>query len=548
MRAAIYARYSSDSQRAASIEDQVRLCRERSEREGWTLYRTYSDAAVSGASMLRPGIQALIADAREGRFDVVVAEALDRISRDQEDVAGFFKRLTHAGVAIVTLAEGEIGHLHIGLKGTMNALFLKDLADKTRRGLRGRVEDGKSGGGNSYGYDVVHSLAGDGSLVRGERRVKADEAAIVERIFRDYVGGKSPRAIAFALNEEGVAGPRGSGWGASTIHGNKHRGTGILNNELYVGQLVWNRLRYSKDPDTGKRLSRLNPTESWIIRDVPELRIIDQDLWDRAKQRQTEHSVATQDDDGQRLNRAHRPRTLLSGLLKCGSCGGSYSKISQDHFGCITARNKGTCKNRLNIRRDRLEAQILDGLGTKLMDPELFKVFAEEFHREVNRLRIEAGAHITAAKDELQQISRKTAKLVNAISEGAPAKALAAELQRLESREEELERLLAEQASPPPPLIHPAVADIYRRKVADLQSSLNDPELAREAFEIIRSLIEAIILTPEAGELQIELRGELASILALCSDSKKPAGFETERALQVSLVAGTGFEPVTFRL
>ena len=202
----------------------------------------------------------------------------------------------------------------------------------------------------------------------------------------------------------------------------------------------------------------------------------------------------------------------------------------------------------MNIRRDRLEAQILDGLATKLMDPELFKVFAEEFHREVNRLRIEAYAHVIAAKDELQQISRKTAKLVNAISEGAPAKALAVELQRLESREEELERLLAEQASPPPPLIHPAVADIYRRKVADLQSSLNDPALAPEAFEIIRSLIEAIILTPEAGELQIELRGELASILSLCSDSKKPAGRETERALQVSLVAGTGFEPVTLRL
>jgi site-specific DNA recombinase len=69
-------------------------------------------------------------DALNGRFDVVLAEALDRFSRDQEDTAGLFKRLTFAGVNIVTLAEGDITHLHVGLKGTMNALFLKDLADK----------------------------------------------------------------------------------------------------------------------------------------------------------------------------------------------------------------------------------------------------------------------------------------------------------------------------------------------------------------------------------------------------------------------------------
>lgn len=79
-------------------------------------------------------------DAVAGKFEIILAEAMDRLSRDQADIAAVFKRLRFAGVAIVTLSEGEIGDLHIGLKGTMNALFLKDLADKTRRGLRGRVE------------------------------------------------------------------------------------------------------------------------------------------------------------------------------------------------------------------------------------------------------------------------------------------------------------------------------------------------------------------------------------------------------------------------
>ena len=133
----------------------------------------------------------------------------------------------------------------------MGALYLKDLADKTRRGLRGRVEAGKSGGGNSYGYDVVRGLGADGLPLTGERRINAREAAIVRRIFEEYAAGVSPRAIAKRLNAEGVLGPSGKAWGPSTIHGNRQRGSGILNNELYIGRLVWNRLRYVKDPEGG---------------------------------------------------------------------------------------------------------------------------------------------------------------------------------------------------------------------------------------------------------------------------------------------------------
>ena len=187
-RVALYARYSSDQQREASIEDQLRLCRIYAEKQGWVVAGTYQDRAVSGASLIRPGIQALLADALRGRFEVVLAEALDRISRDQEDVAGVFKRMAFAGVKIITLSEGEITHLHVGLKGTMNALFLKDLADKTRRGLRGRIEAGKAGGGLCYGYDVVKRSDAAGEPVRGERRINEAEAKIVRRIFREFAG------------------------------------------------------------------------------------------------------------------------------------------------------------------------------------------------------------------------------------------------------------------------------------------------------------------------------------------------------------------------
>jgi site-specific DNA recombinase len=178
MKVAIYARYSSENQRDASIADQFRICREFAQHQGWHIAAEYSDHAVSGATIMRPGFQVMMREAFQKKVDIVMAEALDRFSRDQEDTAGLFKRLTFAGVNIVTLAEGDITHLHIGLKGTMNALFLKELAEKTRRGLRGRIELGKAGGGVSFGYRIVRRLE-NGIVSTGEREIVPDEAAIV---------------------------------------------------------------------------------------------------------------------------------------------------------------------------------------------------------------------------------------------------------------------------------------------------------------------------------------------------------------------------------
>ena len=253
---------------------------------------------------------------------------------------------------IITLSEGEVTHLHVGLKGTMNALFLKDLADKTRRGLRGRVELGKSGGGNSYGYDVVKQFRENGEPIRGDRVINPAEAEMIRRIFRGYVIGKSAKRIAAELNKEGIAAPSGGDWGFSTINGNAKRGNAILNNEMYIGRIVWNRQRFVKDPDTGKRQARPNPAAEWIVQDVPELRIVDDELWTAAKARQA--NVKTKrGEDGREVQSSfrdrRRPRYIFSGLIKCACCGGGYAMISADLIGCSTARNKGTCENRRSI-------------------------------------------------------------------------------------------------------------------------------------------------------------------------------------------------------
>ena len=320
--AVLYARYSSDLQSAASTDDQLRMCKERAAKEGWPVVDSYVDQAISGASLIRPGIQKLLRDATAGKFTIVLTEALDRLSRDQEDMAHIYKQMRFRGVRIVTLADGDVNPLHIGLKGTMGALFLNDLADKTRRGQRGRVEVGKSAGGNSYGYDVVKTIGENGEPVRGERRINPQQAAIVRRIFLEYAQGLSPRAIAKQLNQEGVPGPRGKGWAPSTINGNRQRGNGILNNERYIGKPVWNRQRFIKNPDTGRRIPRPNPEDQLVRRERPEHRIIDQELWDRVKARQAELDSSRGGKGSQGYWDRRRPRYLLTGLMTCGVCGG----------------------------------------------------------------------------------------------------------------------------------------------------------------------------------------------------------------------------------
>jgi DNA invertase Pin-like site-specific DNA recombinase len=223
MKVALYARYSSDIQRDTSIPDQLRLCRVFVERQGWMVTQEYTDPKITGATLLlRPGIQRLMQDAMNHRIDALVAESLDRFSRDQEDTAALYKRLKFLGVSFVTIAEGEINELHVGFKGTMNALYLKDLAAKTRRGMRGRVEAGKSGGGVSYGYRAVRSVD---AAKQGEREIDEREAEVVFRSFeamRTGVRRSMSRSASIVRVFPGRRAGRG-GRAPSTATGNEGR-------------------------------------------------------------------------------------------------------------------------------------------------------------------------------------------------------------------------------------------------------------------------------------------------------------------------------------
>ena len=545
-RAVIYARYSSNLQTDASIEDQVRLAMRLINEQNMELTQTYADHGISGASLLRPGYQQLLTDARAGMFEVVVAESIDRLSRDQEHIAAFHKTMNFAGVSVITTSEGAINELHIGLKGTMSALYLKDLADKTRRGLEGRVRKGKSGGGLCYGYRVDHKRYEDGSIARGDRRIDETEAQTIRRIFEEYNAGQSPKSIAHRLNREGIPGPNGGKWGPSTIYGNWRRGTGILNNELYAGRIVWNRQRYIKDPSSGKRQARLNPEHKWVTEEVPSLQIVDHVLWKlvRDKQLSTRRLIK---GNSNRTEMARRPKYLLSGLLKCGACGGGFSKVSKHHYGCSTARNKATCDNLLVIRRDTVEMLVLVGLKEHLMQPAAYQAFVDEFTHEYNAKANQSEALKVKLKADLQRTKSEIQKLIEAIKAGVPGEALKNEMQSLQDRQKKIEEDLSV-APLPAPRLHPNLATIYKEKIANLVQALNNPNTLIEANTAIRQLIERVQLIPVNGELKIELYGELAALLKLGTEPKDEHPQAESEGVQITLVAGVGFEPTTFRL
>ena len=150
---------------------------------------------------------------------------------------------------------------------------LKNLANRTRRGLRGRIEAGKSGGGNSYGYDVVRTIGDNGEPVRGERRINPQQAAIVKRIFSGYARAISPRAIAKQLNKEGVPGPSGKASGPSTIHGNWQRGTASSTTSCISTARCGTACASSRTPRPASGSRDSIPKSEWVTHEVPDLRL-----------------------------------------------------------------------------------------------------------------------------------------------------------------------------------------------------------------------------------------------------------------------------------
>lgn len=525
MRAAIYARYSSDRQSDQSAEDQARLCADHLARQGWAESARFLDAAVSGATRDRPGLNALLLRATE--FDVVVAESLDRISRNLEDIAAIYSRLRFAGVRLHTVSEGDISDLHVGLKGTMAAMFLKDLGDKTRRGQAGRVRAGAVPGGLSYGYRKRIEIDARGEPVRGLRSIDAAEAAIIRRIFTAYAAGQSPRAIAAALNAEGIAGPAGGAWRTSTIGGSTARGTGILTNPLYAGQIVFNRQRFIRDPDSRRRVSRANAVGDRITAAAPDLAIIDADLWQAVQLRRA-------DTGKSHPSHQRRPKRLLSGIVKCGVCGGAYVVIGTDSWGCARRRDSNTCTNRATIMTAPLERRVIAAIRRDLLTPEAIAAFEARYQSTRRQIDARQGQQREQITADLATAEAKVQRLVEAIGEGAASFAdVRALLERATATRDAAKAALANWKPADVIRLHPGGAARFRRQIETLSETLGTSseassdaaspattEAREAARQALRNALVEIRATPAASGRGVDL--QLAIALSQALNEKSP--------------------------
>ncbi|TYL74643.1 recombinase family protein [Bradyrhizobium cytisi] len=537
-RATIYARFSTDLQNERSIEDQLSLCRTYAEREGLTVIRTYEDRARSGGSIMgREGLLRMLDHAREESFDVVVVEALDRLSRDMEDLAGIHKRLSFLGIEIRAVHEGVVNTVLVGLRGLVGQLYREDNAHKVRRGLAGRVKQGLAGGGLTYGYAAVAGRS-------GERVILEAEAQVIRRIFQEYVSGRTPREIAHDLNKERVSAPRGRAWNASTINGNRERAAGILQNELYVGRLVWNKVRMVKDPDTGKRLSRPNARSDWQVAEVPHLAIIDSELFRAAQQRKQERSCT-------HPSHQRRPRRMLSGLLRCGSCGSGMATNGRDKSGrvrirCSAATESGMCPDAKTFYLDTVESAVLSGLKTELRAPKVIAEYVRTYLEERKRLTATSNAKRQRLEQQLGQINREIERLVDAIAKGhgdpsvlgPRSTALDAERKRI------IQALQNEPTIPKEVALHPAVLNRYEEQLNRLEDALGKSVATgdAEAAEAIRDLVDTVTVFRDparSGGVAVEIAGRLNALLGEAAYPNRVTG------VWGKVVAGEGLEPPT---
>ncbi len=394
-RCAIYARYSSDLQRESSIEDQIRRCREYAARQGWAIIEAWivADRAISAASVAGRLQQLVNTAKRKDRpFDCLLIDDTSRLARDLSDALRTFKVLEFHGVSVVSVSQGidsSQGNARplLAMHGIMDEQYLTDLAKKVHRGQEGRALNGFTTGGRLYGYNNVPiedptrtGKYGRPAVLGVKLAINPEQAAVVNRIFTMYAEGIGQGTIAIQLNREGIAGPNGP-WSRYTIHE-------MLQNERYRGVFVWGRTAKARNPETGRKVSRPTPESQWRRVEVPEWRIVPEPLWRAVEARRRSAEENFQRIGG--MTRTERGRRyLFSGTLVCGECGGSMviaaggGRRGYVKYGCHTHKHNGMCGNKLMIRQDRLEHQLLAAIEQRLLNPTIVDYVVQRCEEEL---------------------------------------------------------------------------------------------------------------------------------------------------------------------
>ena len=256
MRAVLYARYSTELQREASVEDQFRECERAALNAGLIVVSRYDDKGISGGTAERPGYQAMLTAARAGEFDIIVAEDISRLWRNNAEYGPRSAELSDLGLHLLTCVGDDTRRegwgLMIAIKVAMAEHYRKEISYRTRRGMEGLALAGKSTGSRCYGYKPT------------TWEIEPAEAAIVQRILRS---NESQAAVAAQLNYEGIPAPRGGRWSQSTVGA-------IRANPRYTGAVIWGASTYPRLASNSARKRRVKRSEPLVARHDESRRIV----------------------------------------------------------------------------------------------------------------------------------------------------------------------------------------------------------------------------------------------------------------------------------
>lgn len=510
---AIYARYSTDRQDARSIDDQLRRCRMHATTHGFRVVAEYKDAAISGAHIERADMQKMLVSARAKRgapFRAVLVDDLSRLSRDLGNTWQIvFHDLASANVKVVDVttgmsSDGPGARLTFGAMALVNDTFLQLVRTETHRGLEGRALAGFWTGGRCYGYaTVVEDHPPDPEHPRKRIVIDPVEAAVVIRVFRLFARGTALKKIASMLNEEGLAAPNdggrgnknGNGWGHPTIRA-------MLCNERYLGRFVWNQSKWVQVPGRKSRRRVMRPESEWVKHDYPELAIVAKDLWDEVRARfQRVHPMGRRRPAG-----TGQHVYLVSGLMRCGLCGGSMTIVGRkekngvaySRFGCTSHYSRGAtiCSNGMQVSEKRASRALVDALRAKLDGPDVVERFVAKFKQRTASLRSEVSTAGDDLDRRVRDCERRIANLTEALAKVGWSDALAAKLREEEAQLGKLKverSAAAKEASADSVVVpHPATIAGYLKNLLALLET--DPVRGRE---ILSRFVAPIVMTPK---------------------------------------------------
>ena len=466
---------------------------------------------------------------KDGLIRAVIVEATNRLSRSQADLGQLFREFEFRDTDIETPTGGKVDKVRAGLDGLTGEMQLDAGKIHIRRGMDKVIASGRRPGGKVYGYCKRYRP------VNGLQDIDPPQEAVVLRIFEEFAAGISTRSIAHGLNRDGIPAPRGGTWAGNTINGSRTRQHGILENQQYIGRIVYNKSRKLRDPDTGNRVERPNPANEWKIFEDPALRIISDELWQRAHAR-----LAVLRRARKKAEPIHRRPHMLSGLLRCGVCEGALiihgvGRQGRRRVRCSTARETGTCTNTSSFYIDQIEQTVLRGITYELRHPEALQVYIEEYQNEMARQRRDVGRR----RAKLQK-GEAIERLVATVAAGT----ISSELVKAKSDEltAERDRLKAElyiidRDAPSNVALHPQAVKHFQRTMGELAGAMAAGSGVQHndvVSQNVRALISSVTINP--GEVpEVFVLGKLTSLI-----SYPPVALK--------MVPAEGFEPPTFGL